>query len=709
MAPETLCRIERHQQIEDSTMSDAPQVQDRSLVDDENLWLEEIHDERALAWVEEQNQRTLSAFDAAALATTTRQILDVLDSTDRIPRLSKYGPYFYNFWKDAEHPRGLWRRTTLDSYRTPAPDWDVLLDVDELGRREKTEWVFAGVEMHFPDYRRALLKLSPDGGDAVAVREFDLESRDFVAGGFALPSAKSDISWVDVDTVLVTTDFGPGSLTTSGYPRQLKRWRRGQPIEEAELLHEAPTDHMALWAEHDHTVGYERSIVRDFIDFYHTRAYLLRGNDLVPIEVPEDAVIVFHREWLLINLRSDWQVERETFPAGSLLATKADDYLAGQVRITALFTPEAGVSLEDYSATRHHLLLTKLRDVASEVELLTPTDNGWSRQKLDATQPNQSVTVGGVDRDENDDFWLTVAGYLQPDTLQLGTVGSDRLETLKRSPSFFDESAFRVEQHFATSRDGTRVPYFQIAPNDLEQNGRNPTMLYGYGGFEVSLTPDYDGVTGRAWLEAGGVYVVANIRGGGEYGPDWHHAALRENRHRAYDDFAAVARDLIERGVTSPRHLGCAGGSNGGLLVGNMLTHYPELFGAIVCLVPLLDMKRYTMLSAGTSWIAEYGDPDKADDWAFIQTFSPYHNLRDGVSYPPVLFYTATSDDRVGPVQARKMAARMQARGIEDVLFYENREGGHAGSADNAQKAQMQAMSFEFFKMHLFGGNESEM
>ena len=670
--------------------------------EDENLWLEDIRAEAALAWVDDQNQRTLGTFDPAALEQTRTRILDVLDATDRIPMVTKAGPWYYNFWQDAEHPRGLWRRTALDSYRTSEPDWDVLLDVDALGRKEGIEWVFAGVAMCFPDYDRALVRLSPDGRDAVVVREFDLATRDFVADGFALPSAKTQVSWVDRDTVLVATELGPGTLTTSGYPRQVRRWRRGQPIEAAERIHEVPADHVRAVAWHDHTVGFERDVVVDAIDFFHARHFLLRDNALVPIDVPDDADVSFHREWLLVRPRSDWTLDGETHPAGSLLATKADDVLAGARRVIPLFTPDARTSLAGYSATRNHLVLTELRDVVSRVAVLSPGADGWSRQELGLTEPNQRVSTWGVDADESDDFWLTVTGFITPTTLQLGTVAEDEVETLKQSPSYFDASALQVEQHFATSRDGTRVPYFQVARRDIALDGRNPTLLRGYGGFEIPQLPAYDGAMGRAWLEDGGVLVVANIRGGGEYGPAWHRAALRENRHRAYEDFAAVARDLIQRGVTSPARLGCMGGSNGGLLVGNMLTHYPELFGAIVCQVPLLDMKRYTRLSAGTSWIAEYGDPDKPEDWAFIQTFSPYHNLREGAAYPPVLFSTATSDDRVGPVQARKMAARMQAREIPDVLFYENREGGHAGSADNAQRAHMLAMGVEFLKAHLF-------
>jgi prolyl oligopeptidase len=424
-------------------------------------------------------------------------------------------------------------------------------------------------------------------------------------------------------------------------------------------------------------------------------------GELVRVDVPEDAEVGWHREWLTIELRTDWEVGGETYVAGSLLAANVDAFLAGDRNLEVLFKPDARTSLAGYSWTRNHLLLTTLRDVASRVEVLTPGSGDWARQELGAVEPNQAIDVEAVDEDESDDYWLMVTGFLQPSALQLGTVGSDELETLKSAPSFFDAAAFTVEQHFATSKDGTRIPYFQVSPKDLPLDGSAPTLLSGYGGFEIARTPAYDGTIGRAWLEQGGVYVLANIRGGGEYGPAWHQAALRQNRHRAYEDFAAVAQDLIARKVTSPEHLGCMGGSNGGLLVGNMLTHYPELFGAIVCQVPLLDMQRYTKLSAGYSWIAEYGDPDLPEDWAFIQTFSPYHNLREGVEYPPVLFYTATSDDRVGPVQARKMAARMQARGIPNVLMYENREGGHGGAADNAQRAHMLAMGFEFLRQHL--------
>lgn len=676
---------------------------DRAATNDTWQWLEGIYDDDALKWVDEQNARTMGSFDALTLQKTAATILEILDSDDRIPMIAKHGEYYYNFWRDAEHPRGLWRRTTLESYRTPKPDWGVLLDIDALGREEGVEWVFAGAQMLPHSYDRALLRLSPDGGDAVVIREFDVESREFVADGFSIPHAKSQVSWIDRDTIFVGSDFGPGTMTTSSYPRQARRWRRGEPLETAEIIHEIPEDHMALWAYHDSTPGFERDVLIDRVDFFSGKTYVLRENQPIQVDIPDDADAAFHREWLLVRTRSRWEVGGETYPAGSLLAANADAFLGGDRHMTALFTPDKATSLVAFEGTRNHLLLTLLKDVSTRIEVLTSGTDGWTRSELGSVEPNQRISVSAVDADDSDDFWLVVTGFLQPPTLQLGSIGRPDVETLKTSPSFFNESRFKVEQHFATSKDGTRVPYFQVSPTELKMSGRNPTLLTGYGGFQIPMLPQYDGIMGKTWLEEGGVYVVANIRGGGEYGPDWHHAARRENRHRAYEDFAAVAQDLVGRGVTSPAHLGCMGGSNGGLLVGNMLTHYPDLFGAIVCQVPLLDMKRYTKLSAGYSWIAEYGDPDNDEEWAFIQNFSPYHNLREGVSYPPVLFYTATSDDRVGPVQARKMAARMQERGIPNVLFYENRQGGHAGSADNAQRAHMLAMSLEFLKSHLFG------
>jgi prolyl oligopeptidase len=674
--------------------------------DDAYLWLEDIHGEKPLAWVNAENDLTRKAYaQSAAFETMHARILEVLDSDAKIPFVAKIGEHYYNYWKDKDHPRGLWRRTTLAEYRKEQPAWETVLDVDALGRTEDKAWVWHGAQCLKPDYRRCLVSLSPGGGDADVVREFDLVDKSFVRGGFELPEAKTQVAWIDADRLYVATDFGPGSMTKSSYPRIVKEWRRGTPLAEAKLVYEGVEDDLAISAYRDLTPGYERDFVVRTIDFF-TSQTLLRGADgrLTQIDVPLDAQVDAHREWLLIQPRTAWTVGGRSYASGSLLAAKFDDFMAGRREFAVLFAPSGTTSLSNYSWTRHHLILDVLDDVVSRLEVLTPPSGAadWTRAPLGGAPALSTIEAGGVDADDGDAYFLTVSGFLAPTTLYYGTLGEAQAEPLKQAPSFFDASRSEVRQHFATSRDGTRVPYFVIAPKDLKSDGSHPTLLYGYGGFEVSLQPAYSGSVGRAWLERGGVYVVANIRGGGEYGPRWHQAALKSNRLRAYEDFAAVAEDLVRRGITSRAHLGAEGGSNGGLLVGNMLTLYPQLFGAIVCEVPLLDMRRYTKLSAGASWIAEYGDPDKPEEWAYIQKFSPYRNVEKAMDYPPVLFYTATSDDRVGPVQARKMAAKMKEQlGYRNVWFYENTEGGHGAAADNRQSAFMHALAYSFLWHHL--------
>jgi len=667
--------------------------------DDPFLWLEDIHGAKPLAWVEQENARTSKRFvDTPTFAGTRDSILEVLDSDARIPYVSRMGDQLYNFWRDKAHPRGVWRRTSLAEYRKAEPQWEVLLDIDALNKAEDKRWVFKGTQCLKPDYRRCLISLSPDGGDAVAVREFDLDSKSFVEGGFELPVAKSDVGWIDDDTIYVGTDFGPGSMTDSSYPRIVKQWKRGTPLSAATLVHEGKPTDLAVGAWHDRTPGYERDFVTVASDFFHSKTWQRKDGKLIPVDVPDDANAAPHREWLLVQTRSPWTVGGTSHPGGALLAIRFDDFMAGKRDFTVLFAPDEHTSLDSYAWTKNHLIVNLMDDVKSRLEVFTPpsADGGaWAHEAMPGAPAMSTVTVVDTDPDRDDEYWLDVGSFLAPSSLQRGELGGGAAETIKQGPAFFDASKFTVTQHFVASKDGTRVPYFEIAPKDMKHDGSNRTLLYGYGGFEVSLQPHYSGSIGRAWLERGGVYVIANIRGGGEYGPQWHQAALKENRLRAYEDFAAVAEDLIKRGVTSTKHLGAEGGSNGGLLMGNMLTLYPQLFGAIVCEVPLLDMKRYIHLSAGASWMAEYGNPD-TDDWNFIKTFSPYQNVKKGVAYPPVLFYTATSDDRVGPVQARKMAAKMQAMGIPDVWFYENLEGGHGAGADNQQSAHMHAMAYDF-------------
>lgn len=664
---------------------------------DDFLWLEALQGKPALTWVEQQNQRTVTRFaQGKAFPQIETQVFDILNKDTQIPWVTQYGQFYYNFWQDQHHPRGLWRRTTLEEYRKDEPEWETVLDIDALGKAEGKDWVYHGSQALSPDYRYCLLHLSPDGGDAVVVREFDLVSKQFVEHGFVLPVAKSRVSWVDKDRLFVATDFGPGSMTQSGYPRIAKIWQRGTPLSAAQPLYEAQPEDMSVFAYHDSTPGFARSYVGRSLDFYRKEVFVLNGQgDKIRIEVPDDAWVSGHREWLLIKLSSEWQLGDQRYPSGALLAANFNDYLAGKRSLSVLFTPSASVALSGYASTRDHLILSIMDNVVNRLEVLTPLGNQWQSRPLGQPGAVNTISATGIN-DETNAYFLTVSGFLQPTSLYMGDLDSGNEELLKQGPQDFDATSYQVSQHFAQSNDGTRVPYFQIAAKTLHLDGKNPTLLYGYGGFEVPLLPGYLGAKAPAWLERGGVYVVANIRGGGEYGPAWHQAALKQNRHRAYEDFAAVAQDLIARKVTSSPHLGARGGSNGGLLVGNMLTLYPQLFGAIVCEVPLLDMQRYTQLSAGASWIAEYGDPTQPQEWAYIKTFSPYHNIKAQVAYPPVLFYTATSDDRVNPSHARKMAARMQQMGYSQAYFYENTEGGHSASADKKQSAFHSALVSEF-------------
>ncbi|MBL7498455.1 S9 family peptidase [Frankia sp. CNm7] len=658
--------------------------------DDPHRWLEDIAGEAALAWVRERNAETFAELTQSAdFAALRTQIREVLDADDRIPYPVTRGKHLYNFWRDAAHPRGLWRRTTLASYRDAAPDWEVVLDVDALAASEGENWVWHGARVLRPDYQLALVELSRGGADASVVREFDLVAKSFVDDGFFLPEAKSTVSWIDEDRVYVGTDFGEGSLTASGYPRVVREWRRGTPLDDAVPVFEGEPDDVSVGAYHDPTEGFARDFVRRSVDFYRSELYLRTPAGLVRVDVPDDAHASVHRDWLLIATRSAWAVGESVYPAGALLAADFDAFLAGRRELEVLFEPDEHTSLDYHAWTRNHLIVVTLRDVKSQITVLTPTAAGWTRAPLADLPDTSSASICDTNPDVDDEYYLNVSGYTQPASLYRGDVG-EQPEILRQAPAFFPADGHAVSQHFAVSDDGTRVPYFVVGTG-----GPGPTLLYGYGGFEVSLTPGYSGTVGRAWLARGGTYVVANIRGGGEYGPNWHQSALRENRPRAYEDFAAVARDLVGRGITTPARLGIEGGSNGGLLMGVMLTRYPELFGAVVCSVPLLDMRRYHQLLAGASWVAEYGDPDDPADWAFLREYSPYQNVHPDRRYPPTLVTTSTRDDRVHPGHARKMVARLRELG-HDVRYYENIEGGHGGAADNEQLAHKLALTYEF-------------
>ena len=674
-----------------------------SVSPDPFLWLEDVSGDKALDWVRTQNARSQEVLVAdPSFAPLRADLRAILDSDARIPLVDKLGPYYYNFWRDQAHPAGLWRRTTLAEYRKDAPTWDVLIDVDAMNAAENANWVWHGADCLKPAYRHCLVALSRGGSDADVTREYDLANRRWVHDGFFRAEAKGGMVWRDADSAYIGTDFGPGSMTVSGYPRLAKLWRRGTPLDSASTIYEGKADDLSISAYRDQTAGFQRDFVSRSMDFYSDELYVVNDDGaLVKVPAPDSARKTVHRQYLLLELREALVESGKSFVAGSLLAADFNAFMRGKREYTVLFEPDRHHSLASATWTRKHLLLNILEDVKSRVTVLTPQSSGpWRREPLVGAPALGSISLSAVDEDHSDDYWMTVSSFLMPTSLSLGSVGSAP-STLKQLPAFFDVSDLETSQHFVTSQDGTQVPYFMVSRKGIVLDGNNPTLLYGYGGFEISLTPAYSAGVGRAWLSQGGVYVVANIRGGGEYGPEWHKAALRENRPRAYEDFAAVARDLIARQVTTPRRLGIQGGSNGGLLMGNMLVKYPELFGAVVCQVPLLDMKRYSHLLAGASWMAEYGDPDVPADWAFLQGFSPYQNVSAQAKYPPVLFTTSTRDDRVHPGHARKMMARMSEQG-HDVLYYENIEGGHGGAANNEQAAFMQALSWTFLKRTLF-------
>lgn len=677
------------------TPTAAPSPASASAQDDEDpfLWLEEVEGERAMEWVESRNTATLNELSASPVYQPIfDRVREVLDSRDRIAYPAIMGDRLYNFWQDQANPRGVWRRTVWESYLSGNPQWEVVLDIDALAASEGVNWSYAGASCLEPEYRRCLVRLSRGGADAVEVREFDTETRRFIEGGFYLPEAKQSVAWMDRDALLVAADFGPGSMTSSGYARVAKLWRRGTPLTAAETLFEGSEGDVSVSVGTWRTADRSMSLVIHRPSFFRAAIHVLEDGELTRIDLPMDADQSLVRDRLVVYLRSPWEAGGRSYPAGSLIHVGYDEFVQGSRDFQILLEPTERQTVNSVRATRDYLLVSMLDNVQGELRRYHYRDGRWSYEPVPAPAMG-NIGVSATSPFSNR-YFFTFSGLTQPTTLYLaeedGSVGE-----VRRLPAMFDASGLAVEQHEATSRDGTRVPYFVVRPESTRLDGSNPTLLYAYGGFEVSMTPGYSPVTGTAWLERGGVYVLANIRGGGEFGPQWHRSALLGNRQRAYDDFLAVAEDLIARRITSPDHLGIMGGSNGGLLVGAALTQRPDLFNAVVVQVPLLDMRRYHVLLAGASWMAEYGDPDDPAQWEFIRRYSPYHNLRMGVDYPRVLFTTTTRDDRVHPGHARKMAARMETMG-HPVYYFENTEGGHGAGVTSEQRARVQALTFAY-------------
>jgi prolyl oligopeptidase len=662
-------------------------------VEDEWLWLEEVENKKALAWVEGHNRESTSAIESVPEFDEIRATnLEIYNSEERIPYVSMRGEYLYNFWQDGEHARGIWRRTTLAEYRKDDPRWETVLDLDALNEAEGENWVWKGASCLPPEDRQCIVHLSRGGADATVPREFDTASKQFVEGGFQLPEAKSQISWKDAGTVWVGTDFGEGSLTTAGYPRLAKEWKRGTPLDSARTVYEGSATDTSASVFSDHTPEGRYDLVYRALDLFHSEIFLLLDGRQVKLDLPADCTFRgFFKDQLLVGLRSEWNVGQTTYPADALLAIDLDDFLGGSREFERLFEPTERISLGSVASTKNHVLLSTLDNVRGKLYRLAFTEGRWSREEVPL--PGIGTVSVSATSDESDVWFLSYTDFLEPSGLYL--VDGGKPVRVKALPEFFDADGMRVTQHEATSKDGTRIPYFQVTPKGFDADGENPTLLNGYGGFQVARKPYYSATIGTAWLERGGVFVLANIRGGGEFGPGWHQAALKSLRHKSYEDFIAVAEDLVARKVSSPEHLGIMGGSQGGLLVGQAVTHRPDLFGAVVCTVPLLDMRRYHKLLAGASWMSEYGDPDNPDEWAFIKTWSPYHNLDPEADYPRVFFYTNTRDDRVHPGHARKMVARMTAMD-KPVYYYENTEGGHAAGADNEQRAYMWALTYGY-------------
>jgi prolyl oligopeptidase len=665
-------------------------------------WLEDVHGAKPLAWVKDQNVLTRKALAGNAdYQADYDSVLAVLDAPDRIPLGAIRHDFVFNFWQDAQNPKGIWRRTSIEDYAKAEPKWDVLLDIDKLAKDEGKNWVFKGSECA-PSMKQCLLFLSPGGGDAHVVREFDLKTKTFVKNGFALDEAKSEVTYRDDDTVLFASDFGKDSLTSSGYPRIVKMWKRGEPIAAAKTIFEGTKDDVGVAPMVMHGPKTSIALISRAISFFETEYdYVYPDGATLKLPLPLGAVVRGAvGDNLILTLRDSWTPPGadKAIPKGALVSFNVTAFanMKMPVKVDVLFTPDPRQMIDGVATGDGAVYAAIYTNVTGAIHVFKPgSDGAWSDTTLDLPKNGSTHIVSANDYGPQAQF--TFESFLQPTTLY-SYDGTGQPKAIKSQPARFDSSGLETEQFEATSKDGTKIPYFVVRAKDAK--GPAPTLLYGYGGFEISQTPWYWANAGRLWLSKGGVIAVANIRGGGEFGPAWHKAALKKHRQRAFDDFEAVARDLSTRDITTPKQLGIMGGSNGGLLVSTVMTQTPKLLGAVVCQVPLIDMLRYTKIGAGASWIGEYGDPEKPGVRKYIEKYSPYQNVRIDKEYPPVLFVTATSDDRVTPVHARKMAARMEALG-HDVLFYENTDGGHSAAADHKQAAEMWAMSFEFLKQKL--------
>ncbi|PRC91145.1 prolyl oligopeptidase family serine peptidase [Solimicrobium silvestre] len=688
------------------TSSASPSVAPSS--NDPYLWLEDIDSVRSLKWVTQQNDITKDRLSSLPGYTDLyNDALKILTSTSRIPQVEQHGAYFYNLWQDQLHPRGLFRRTTLAELSKPDTQWELLIDIDALSKSEGKLWAFGDAIFLAPENKRCLISLSPGGGDASEIREFDVEAKQFVSDGFTLPAAKSHVSWRDADTLYVATDFGPGSLTKSGYPRIVKVWQRGTALANAPTLYEGDENSMTASAGVVKIHGEKQiDVLTENLTFWNSKVSLIVDGKLQPLALPATASIHggYHGR-LVIWLKEVWVVNGRTYPAGAVVLVDPHASLEKPGAIELVVAPDAHSNVIGVVTTPNGLLVSTLDDVRGRLNRYTLGTAGWEHVKVPFPD-NGSLEVKSVD-DDTGDAIVQFQTFLTPPSLYFVAADGKSINLLKQQAASFDGSNFEVTQHWTKSLDGTQIPYFVVASKNIKMDGKNPVWMFSYGGFENSLTPSYSGsyedlhgAYGKLWLERGGVFVLANIRGGGEFGPTWHTSALKENHVKAFEDFEAVAADLSRSKLSSPVHIGIEGRSNGGLLVSATMLRHPELYGAVVCGNPLIDMQRYNKLLAGASWVGEYGDPDVPEQWGYISKYSPYQNLKSGMKLPHVMFYSTTRDDRVHPGHARKMAAKMEAMNYQ-IEYFENVEGGHHGPVVTEQLATRIARTYSFLWQHL--------
>ncbi len=674
---------------------------------DPYLFLEEVEGETALNTVRSWNDATLEKLTAdSRFDEFQSEALAILNAEDKIAYGQYRGGHVYNFWQDAEHVRGVLRRTSLESYASQGPsDWETLISIDALAEEEGQNWVYKGSTCRPPAYTQCLLSLSDGGKDATTYREWNHDTASFVEGGFSLPEAKSGVTWAGADSLLVATDWGEGSLTESGYPFIIKRLERGQPLDEAvEVLRGSPED-VGLGGFRLETDDPDAPVMMAINShtFYERTYYWLSEEGPKALPIPRKSSInEYFKGQLVLSLEEDWSpIEGgDTFAKGTIVSFDLNQWMeSGEVGdIAVLYAPGERSSVEGVSATQSKIILVVYENVIGKAYSVDFVDGDWTREPLALPDKGSLGAISAYG--DSDTAFINQESHIAPDTLWRVDMASGDASVIKATPARFDAENMRVEQFEAASSDGEKIPYFVIHPADMPLDGSNPTLLYGYGGFQISLNPSYSGTVGKLWLENGGVYVIANIRGGGEFGPKWHQAGLKTNRQIIYDDFIAVAEDLIARGITSSERLGISGGSNGGLLVGAAYTQRPDLFNAVVCAVPLLDMLRYHMLLAGASWMGEYGDPDIPEERAFLESISPYHNVNADEDYPNILFLTSTKDDRVHPGHARKMAALLAEYG-HPFEYYENIDGGHSAAANLQETAKRLALQYTFLAQNL--------